>query len=47
MERDSELVDFERGSNFGGIMTAFVLVGFIGILVYDLSENIRNKPYTF
>ena len=47
MERNSKLVDFERGSTFGGIMTAFVLVGFIGILVYDLSENIRNKPYTF
>ena len=47
MERNSELVDFERGSTFGGIMTAFVLVGFIGILIYDLSQNIRNKPYTF
>ena len=47
MEKNSELVDFERGSTFGGIMTAFVLVGFIGILVYDLTENIRNKPYTF
>ena len=28
-------------------MTAVVLVGFIGILMYDLEENIRNKPYTF
>ena len=47
MEKNGQLVDFERGSTFGGIMTAFVLVGFIGILIYDLSENIRNKPYTF
>ena len=47
MEQNSELVDFERGSTFGGIMTAFVFIGFIGILMYDLTENIRNKPYTF
>ena len=47
MDRNSDLVDFERGSTFGGIMTAFVLVGFIGILMYDLQENIINKPYTF
>ena len=47
MEKNSDLVDFERGSTFGGIMTTVVLVGFIGILVYDLEENIRNKPYTF
>ena len=36
MESNGELVDFERGSTFGGFMTAFVLVGFIGVLVYDL-----------
>ena len=47
MNRSSELVDFERGSTFGGIITTFVLVGFIGVLIYDLTENIRNKPYTF
>ena len=47
MEKNSYLVDFERGSTFGGVMTALVLVGFIGILVYDLTENIKNKPYTF
>ena len=47
MEHNSELVDFERGSTFGGIMTTFVLVGFIGILLYDISENIENKPYAF
>ena len=47
MELNSELVDFERGSTFGGIVTAFVFVGFIYLIVYDLSENIRNKPYTF
>ena len=47
MENNSELVDFERGSTFGGIMTTFVLVGFIGVLVYDLSENIKTQPYTF
>ena len=47
MEKNSDLVDFERGSTFGGVMTAFVFTGFIGILIYDLQENIRNKPYTF
>ena len=47
MEQNSELVDFERGSTFGGVMTAVVFVGFIYLLVYDVQENIRNKPYTF
>ena len=47
MEQTSELVDFERGSTFGGIMTVIVFVGFISILMYDLTENIKNKPYTF
>ena len=47
MEQNAAVVDFERGSTFGGIMTAFVFIGFIGILIYDLTENIKNKPYTF
>ena len=28
-------------------MTAFVLVGFLGILAYDLQYNVNNRPYTF
>ena len=47
MDQNSELVDFERGSTFGGIITTFVFVGFIFLLVYDLQENINNLPYTF
>ena len=47
MIENSNLVDFERGSAFGGIMTAIVFIGFIALLVYDLSYNISNKPYTF
>ena len=40
-------MDFERGSAFGGILTAFVFTGFISLLIYDLWDNIENKPYTF
>lgn len=47
MDRNSELVDFERGSTFGGLVTALVFTGFIYLIVYDLQENINNKPYTF
>ena len=47
MEQNSDLVDFERGSTFGGVMTAVVFIGFIYLLVYDVQENIRNRPYTF
>ena len=47
MEENSNLVDFERGSTLGGIMTAVVFIGFIYLVMSDLTENIRNKPYTF
>ena len=47
MKESSDLVDFERGSTFGGLLTLFVFVGFVSILVYDLSVNIRDRPYTF
>ena len=47
LAKNSILVDFERGSTFGGIMTAVVFVGFTALLVNDLSFNITNKPYSF
>ena len=47
MQHNSDLVDFERGSTFGGILTAFLFTGFISILLYDLAQNVRNKPYSF
>ena len=47
MEQNSELVDFERGSTFGGVVTLFVFVGFFSLLAYDLSENFSKRPYTF
>ena len=28
-------------------MTAVVFIGFTSLLIYDLSYNIENKPYTF
>ena len=28
-------------------MTAFVFIGFVFLLIYDLEYNVRNKPYTF
>ena len=40
-------MDFERGSTFGGVLTAIVFVGFVYLIVYDLQYNINNKPYTF
>ena len=43
----SNLVEFERGSTLGGIITAIVFVGFTFLLVYDFSYNISDKPYTF
>ncbi len=47
MDQNSSLVDFGRGSTLGGIITAIVFVGFSALIVYDLSYNISNKPYTF
>ena len=47
MKKNGELVDFERGSTFGGVMTAVVFIGFIYLIISDLSDNINNKPYTF
>ena len=41
------LVDFERGSTLGGVMTLLVFIGFTFLLVYDFSYNISNRPYTF
>ena len=47
MAKNSNLVDFERGSTLGGIITAVVFIGFTYLLLSDLSYNISNKPYTF
>ena len=47
LENNSNLVDFERGSTLGGLITAVVFVGFTFLLVYDLQYNISNRPYTF
>ena len=47
MNKNGELVDFERGSTFGGIVTTVVFVGFIYFILSDLSNNINNLPYTF
>ena len=47
MKKNGELVDFERGSTFGGIVTMMVFVGFIYLILNDLSNNINNLPYTF
>ena len=47
MNENSNLVDFERGSTLGGILTAVVFIGFTYLLLSDLSYNISNKPYTF
>ena len=47
MEENSELVDFERGSTFGGLVTATVFIGFVFLILSDLIDNINNKPYTF
>ena len=47
MKQNGELVDFERGSTFGGIVTMIVFVGFIYLILSDLSDNINNLPYTF
>ena len=47
MKQSGELVDFERGSTFGGIVTTIVFVGFIYFILSDLSDNINNLPYTF
>ena len=47
MSQNSILVDFERGSTFGGVLTTVVFVGFIYLILNDLSDNINNKPYTF
>ena len=47
LKKNKDLVDFERGSTCGGLLTAFVFVGFVSLLVYDLSVNISYRPYTF
>ena len=47
MARNSNLVDFERGSILGGLLTAVVFIGFTTLLVYDITYNISNKPYNF
>ena len=45
--KTEELVEYERGSVFGGFMSITVLVGFAYLLWNDIVYNIREKPYTF
>ena len=47
MAQSSNLVDFERGSTLGGLITAIVFIGFTALVIQDLSYNLSNKPYTF
>ena len=41
-----ELIEYERGSVFGGIMTVAVFIGFGYLLFNDVIVNINQKLYT-
>ena len=42
-----ELIEYERGSVFGGLMTVAVFIGFGYLLWSDVTVNLRDKLYTF
>ena len=42
-----DLIEYERGSVFGGLMTVAVFVGFGYLLWSDVSINLREKLYSF
>ena len=42
-----ELVEYERGSIFGGLLTLAVFVGFSYLLWSDITINLSDKLYTF
>ena len=42
-----ELIEYERGSVLGGLMTVGVFMGFGYLLINDISYNINEKPFTF
>ena len=42
-----ELIEYERGSIFGGIITVAVFLGFGYLLLSDITTNMNDKPYTF
>ena len=41
-----ELIEYERGSVFGGIMTVAVFIGFSYLLWSDITTNLNDKLYT-
>ena len=42
-----ELIEYERGSVLGGIMTVSIFMGFGYLLINDIQYNINEKPFTF
>ena len=42
-----QLIEYERGSVLGGLMTVGVFLGFGYLLMNDISYNLREKPFTF
>ena len=42
-----ELIEYERGSVLGGLMTVGVFLGFGYLLLNDISYNLNKKPFTF
>ena len=41
-----ELIEYERGSVFGGLMTVVVFVGFGYLLWSDITTNLNDKLYS-
>ena len=42
-----KLIEYERGSVLGGLMTVGVFMGFGYLLLNDFSYNVNQKPFTF
>ena len=42
-----DLIEYERGSVFGGLMTVAVFLGFGYLLWSDVSINLKDKLYSF
>ena len=42
-----ELIEYERGSVFGGLMTVAVFMGFAYLLLNDIRYNLKEQPFTF
>ena len=41
-----ELIEYERGSVFGGLMTVAVFIGFGYLLWSDITTNLNEKLYS-